>query len=79
MLRTYLEIDGKRVRLGLPAAGLQLGARHSRGGGTGSCCGAGRCAGTADRQPRRLAQAQWCAAQAGEVVAVVEAMKMKPP
>ena len=80
LLRTYLEIDGKRVRLGLPAGlGLQLG------GASAPATAAQAPAATAPGDvlaPLTGSLVAWHKhsgdlVQAGEVIAVVEAMKME--
>ncbi|GAB2726612.1 acetyl/propionyl/methylcrotonyl-CoA carboxylase subunit alpha [Melaminivora jejuensis] len=90
LLRTFIEIDGRRVALGLPAGLVLAGVSGQEGGARG---GSGA-SGTPAQAPRAAAApgevlaplagtlVAWHrhsgdAVQAGEVIAVLEAMKME--
>ena len=80
LLRTYLEIDGKRVRLGLPAGlGLQLGGAATPVAAAPAAAAAAPGDVLAPLTGSLVAWHKHSGAlvQAGEVVAVVEAMKME--
>ncbi|MHA3901998.1 acetyl/propionyl/methylcrotonyl-CoA carboxylase subunit alpha [Castellaniella sp. WN] len=93
MLRTFVEIDGRRVSLGLPAGVLGMEAASLRGAapgvsGVGPDAGRSLGAGPRDAGPGGLpapisgALLAWkagdgVAVEAGQVLAVMEAMKME--